>query len=264
MLHRTFFILALDTAMLALVCVLECLDLTGLEIHQWLGFVLCPLILIHATLQYRWFTTQFQKLLRKGFSVASKNVVLNTLLLVMMSAVLSSGLLASRQITSLFGEYFGSVKVWREIHGWLNFTVVVLVGLHLGLNWDWLVAVLTRRAMETPADAGTSRQSSAPATQLRAGNLLRTSGRGLGVVLAVLLSATVVYFVMGLLIVTPHARTEIQSPTALSSAASASKNQLIPEPRPIWFSHGVEQLSVTFGLVVLCVLIGRYVLRLRL
>jgi cytochrome b561 len=260
----TYLVLALDTAMLALVCVLECMDLTGLEIHQWLGFALCPLILIHATLQYQWFITQFQKLLRKGFSWASKNVVLNTLLLVMMSAVLLSGLLASRQITSIFGEQFGSVHVWREIHGWLNFTVVVLVGLHLGLNWDWLMAVLRRRAVETPADAGISRQSNAPVTQPRTENLLRASGRGLGVVLTVLLSATVVYFVMGLLIVTPHARKEIQSPNGLSVAASASNNQLIPQPRPIWLSHGVEQLSVTVGLVVLVGLIGRYVFRLRL
>jgi hypothetical protein len=264
MLHRTYLVLALDTTMLVLVCVLECMDLTGLELHQWLGFALCPLILIHATLQYQWFITQFQKFLKTGFSWASKNVVLNTLLLVMMSAVLLSGLLASRQITSIFGEQFGSVHVWREIHGWLNFTVVALVGLHLGLNWAWVMAVLKRCAVETPADAGTSRQSNAPATQLRSEDLLRASRRGSGVVLAVLLSATVVYFVMGLLIVTPNARTEIQSPNGRSFTASASKNQLIPQPRPVWLSHGLEQLSVTFGSVVLVGLIGRYVFRLRL
>lgn len=40
MFRHTLFSLVPDTAMLALVCVLECLDLTGLEIHQWLGFVL--------------------------------------------------------------------------------------------------------------------------------------------------------------------------------------------------------------------------------
>lgn len=264
MLHRTFVVLTLDTAMLVLVCVLECMDLTGLEIHEWLGFALCPLILIHATLQYQWFITHFQMLMRKGVSRASKNVVLNTLLFIMMSVVLLSGFLASRQITSIFGEQFGRVHVWREIHGWSNFTVVVLVGLHLGLNWDWLRTVLRRSAAEAPADAGTSRQRNSFPIQLHPENLLRTGGRGLGVILAASISAGVVYFGMRSVMVYPEAPTEIQAPPVLSAAASPAKNQLLPQPRPIWLAHGVEQLFVTFGLVVLIVLIGRYVFRLRL
>ena len=273
MFRRRLFIVALDTAMLALVCILECLDLTGLEIHQWLGFVLCPLILIHVTLQWQWFKTQFQKLLTKGHSVTSKNVALNSHLLLLMSAVLISGLLTSRQIALLFGEYFGSVKLWREIHGWLNFTVVALVGLHLGLNLDWLMPMgwkVRPLQIETKARPHPNHTTQAPRvnptrpTQVSAAELFRTSARGLGAVFAVLLSATLVYVVMGLLIVTPQPRTTAQSSYSLSSAPSLSPGPLIPAPRPIRLSHGIEQLFVTVGVLVLCVVLARYVLRLRL
>jgi len=47
--------------MLALTCVLESLSLTGLTLHEWLGFILCPLVLVHVVLQWQWFATQFRR-----------------------------------------------------------------------------------------------------------------------------------------------------------------------------------------------------------
>src|SRR6185436_12537047 len=49
------------------------------------------------------------------------------------------------------GESFGRVRIWSEVHGWLNVPLVVLVGLHLALNWDWMIAALRRRRPERPA-----------------------------------------------------------------------------------------------------------------
>jgi hypothetical protein len=154
--RRTLFVLLVDSAMLALVCVLECLDLTGLELHEWLGFALCPLVLVHVVLQWPWFATQFRKFLRAPAARVRINALLNTLLLVTMSAVLLSGVLNSGQVISLIGEPLGRARVWRELHGWLNFTALVLVGLHLSLNWDWLMGVFTRRRRERPALAADS------------------------------------------------------------------------------------------------------------
>src|SRR5690349_17894543 len=149
--RRTLFVLLVDSAMLALVCVLECLDLTGLELHEWLGFTLCPLVLLHVSCQWPWFVTQFRKFLGAPSARVRINALLNALLLVLMSAVLISGVLNSRQGISLVGERFGSIRVWREMHNWLNFTLLVWVALHLGLNWDWVLGVLTRRHRDKPA-----------------------------------------------------------------------------------------------------------------
>ena len=250
--------------MLLLVCVLECLGLTGLEIHEWLGFALCPLVLVHVVLQWPWFTTQIQKILRTGAYRARINAFLNALLLVLMSGVLVSSALSSDQLTPLTGESFGSVGIWREVHGWLNFTLVTLVGLHLALNWDWTLGVLRRRQPERPAIAGMGCQSPAASADRRSQNVVKILGRSLAMILAVAASAWVIYFVMAPMIRSPRERMEIRGARTVGADVIAQRSQLAPGPRAAAPARGFEQLMVTTGVVVFVVLIGRYVFRLRL
>jgi hypothetical protein len=56
--QRVAFPVCLDTTKLLLVRVLEPIKLTGLEWHQWLGFALCPLMLLHVVMQWQWFLTR--------------------------------------------------------------------------------------------------------------------------------------------------------------------------------------------------------------
>jgi hypothetical protein len=148
--NRTVLLLWLDCSLLLVVVVLECLSLTGLRLHEWLGFLLCPLVLLHVVLQWQWFVTQFQRVLTPGARRVRVNASLNLLLLIMMAGVLVSGGLVSNQSVATLGERFGRLRLWSEIHGGLNFVLVVLVGLHLALNWDWILAALRRRQTTRP------------------------------------------------------------------------------------------------------------------
>src|ERR1700722_8664855 len=129
--NRVGFLLWLDVSMFVLVCVLEPLPLTGLELHEWLGLVLCPLVLLHVVLQWQWFVTQFRRILKPGAGRARVNTILNLLLLVLMAAVLISGVLISNQVAPLVGEHLGRPRVWSEIHSWLNMSLIVAVGVHI-------------------------------------------------------------------------------------------------------------------------------------
>lgn len=267
--RRTLFVLLVDSAMLALVCVLECLDLTGLELHEWLGFALCPLVLVHVIWQWPWFAAQFGKLRRAPGARVRINALLNALLLVLMSAVLLSGVFNSRQVISLVGERFGSVRVWREMHNWLNFTLLVWVALHLGLNWDWVLGVLTRRHRDRPVAAEPAPPlgaQSGPGQSLhgRIGAQKRTKSHGLAVVAAVIISAGIAYFVMDALLAFPEDGPEPQATGRAESQRASALTRLEPRPRPILLRHGFEQLRVTSGLVLAVALLGRYAFRLRL
>src|ERR1022692_3175162 len=128
--------------MLLLVCVLECINFTGLQWHQWLGFAFCPVVLLHVVMQWQWFITQFQRMLAPGAYRVRMNAGLNLLLLVMMAAVLFSGVFVSfgvvlclcvfvvSEVVFLLVWCFGLVWGLSEVHGWLNVALVVLVGLH--------------------------------------------------------------------------------------------------------------------------------------
>src|ERR1051326_9618145 len=89
--NRTVLLLWLDCSMLVAVVLLECLSLTGLQLHEWLGFLLCPLVLLHVVLQWQWFITQFQRVLTAGAWGIRINAALELLLLIIIAGVLGFG-----------------------------------------------------------------------------------------------------------------------------------------------------------------------------
>src|SRR5437667_5522393 len=93
--NRVAFVVCLDTTMLLLVCVLEPIKLTGLEWHQWLGFALCPLVLLHVFMQWQWLVTQFRGMGSRGGYRVRLSAMLNLMLFILMAAVLLSGVFAS-------------------------------------------------------------------------------------------------------------------------------------------------------------------------
>jgi|ERR1051326_524463 cytochrome b561 len=297
--NRTVLLLWLDCSMLVAVVLLECLSLTGLQLHEWLGFLLCPLVLLHVVLQWQWFITQFQRVLTAGAWRIRINAALNLLLLIIMAAVLVSGGLVSNQSVATFGERFGRLRLWSEIHGTLNFILVVLVGLHLALNWDWIVAALRRWQTKRPGLVqrfsvqetrvvtmdlvGTrstasqmSREESDAVERVPTGpegrfvgkeprsgvtvsssprnkQWLRWLGRVTAVLAVAFIAAGSIYFAMARMTHRPHQRHE-----------SGGTPNFRPQGRRQSFPDGMRELSVTAATVVIVVVVGRGVLRLRL
>jgi hypothetical protein len=236
-------LLALDAGMLALVCVLEALSLTGLWWHEWLGFSLCLLVLLHLILQWPWFLTEFQRVFTRGAHRARVNSALNYLLFIVMVAVLVSGILISNQIAPLTGNMLGRSRVWSELHSWLNFTLVALVGVHLAMNWDWVLGVIRRRTVPLA-------RMPAPAKIL---------WRGAIVIFAACLVAAAAYATMSAMLKpTPREK------RAIVQMASANQAPQLRKGRAQSFRGGMEELDIVVLVVIFVVVVGRYVVRIHL
>jgi len=133
----------LDIAFLLLVVALECLSFTGLTVHEWLGFVLCPVGLLHVVVQWDWFAAQFRTILSRGPARVWINCLLNVSLFLVVAATTISGVLISHQVVPVVGERLGRVYVWLWVHGYLNKPLLIFVGLHLASNWKWVVAAFS-------------------------------------------------------------------------------------------------------------------------
>ncbi|HEX3624364.1 MAG TPA: DUF4405 domain-containing protein [Verrucomicrobiae bacterium] len=246
---RARYFLVLDIGMLTLACVLQALSLTGLTWHEWLGFLLCALVLFHVILQWPWFVTEFRRLFTRGAYRTRVNSALNYLLFIAMVAVLVSGLLISNQIAPLIGGTLGRPRVWSELHGWLNFTLIVLVGLHLAMNWDRILGALRRRTVPLPG-------MPAPG---------KFVWRGAIVLFAACLIAATAYATMSAML-KPEPREKRATLQTASVTQTASPTQPPPprKGRPQSFRAGLRELDGDVLIIIFVVIIGRYVLRIHL
>ena len=124
--------------MLALL-LLEVVRFTGLPIHEWLGVVFVPLLVIH--LQMHW--PAFAAAMRRR----TVNDILNLALFVLMTAATVSGIAISKVLWP--GTYTPSEFMrWRSIHEGAANGAFFVVAAHIGLNWQLVLNAIRKRVRE--------------------------------------------------------------------------------------------------------------------
>lgn len=138
----------LDVTLLVLVCALETVPFTGLVLHEWLGLALVVLVAAHLLLSWAWIASKTRRLFTAGSLRTRVNYSLNLALFACMTAVVFSGILISQYaLPRLTGGRPADLRMayrWDHIHGHFSDFIVVLVGLHLAINWDWSLAAARR------------------------------------------------------------------------------------------------------------------------
>jgi uncharacterized protein DUF4405 len=119
--------------------------MTGLAIHEILGFVFFIPIIIHLLIAWPW----IQKTTRKFFITVTRtrvNFLLNSILFILVITELFSGLLISEVVMPTVGIKAINDRSWRAVHNQtLNFTLF-FAGLHIAINWGWIASVFKKRS----------------------------------------------------------------------------------------------------------------------
>ena len=142
---RRKLIICLDTALLIIFILLLSPRMTGLALHEVLGIVFFIPIMLHLLLAWTW----IQNATRKFFKTASNrtrfNFLLNTILFILVISELTSGFLISEVALPNVGIKTINDRAWRSVHNApLNF-VLLFAGLHIAINWGWIVAAFKKR-----------------------------------------------------------------------------------------------------------------------
>lgn len=134
-------LLLLDTTLLIMVCLLEAVSLTGLVAHEWLAVVFAAMLLVHILLQWLWINSRTRRLWAPRAGRTRINYCLNLGLFIVMVAAILSGMMISEVVFPGVGRpNIGGV--WRSLHGFTTNLVVLFVGLHIGLNGDWILTAV--------------------------------------------------------------------------------------------------------------------------
>ena len=139
--RRLIFDVAIGIAALALFSV----NITGLPAHEWVGLVFAVVAVAHIALSWDWVIGTSQRLARSLAGTVRLTWLVNLALFISMTLVVTSGIMISE--VALPMSRSAGFGFWRVLHTQSSNASVVLVGLHLGLNWRWLVDTFRRHVL---------------------------------------------------------------------------------------------------------------------
>src|SRR5215831_190823 len=141
---RRRFIICLDATLLIIFLLLLAPRLTGLALHEVLGFLFFIPLILHLLVAWPW----IQKSVVRFFKTSGRsrlNLCINMILFLLVITELASGLFISQVLLPAFGIKTVNDRVWRYVHNvTLNFTVL-FIGLHVAINWGWIASVFKRQ-----------------------------------------------------------------------------------------------------------------------
>ena len=139
----------LDACMFVLFTALLSWRLTGLELHEVIGIALIALILVHLVVHWGWVETRAIHAISRSRRRIG-DLVLNGTLFIAMGTTLVSGVVISKVLlpnTLAPGRYLQ----WHSLHESATTLTLLLIGLHLALNWDRVRGALRTGAARSAA-----------------------------------------------------------------------------------------------------------------
>ena len=158
--------LALDIILAVSFLALMSVNLTGLLIHEWWGFALMLLVIVHLLSQWDWTVSSSRSFFSRLTQRIRFTYLLNWALFIAGVLVFFSGLVISENAMPALGLSLGArggaslFGFWHQLHTFSADAILLLAGIHLGLNWRWVV-----NAFKQALRIGGRRS---PAKQLRA------------------------------------------------------------------------------------------------
>jgi hypothetical protein len=138
-----------DAVLLVTFTLAYSLGFTGIATHEWLSIGLGAALLVHLTLHWDWVVRTSRRLLRR--SARDRFLWLVSLLLVVsMTLCIMSGILISQVALPELGITVPASSFWRDMHGTTATLTLILVPVHVALDWRWIARVARRLGTRRP------------------------------------------------------------------------------------------------------------------
>jgi Domain of unknown function (DUF4405) len=137
--------LVIDIILAVSFLALMSVNLTGLLIHEWWGIGLMLLVIVHLLSQWDWTISSSRTFFSRLTQRIRVTYVLNWALFIAGVLVFFSGLVISENALPALGLSLGTrggtslFGFWHQMHTLSADAVLILAGIHLGLNWRWVL-----------------------------------------------------------------------------------------------------------------------------
>jgi len=115
----------------------------GLEFHEWAGLFIGIFFILHKLLNWGWIKKVTVLFFSRTTWRARLNYILDVVLLAGLVLMILSGIAIARTIDFSWLSLGGSSRFWRVMHTSSSLITLVLLGIHLGLHWNWVLRRFT-------------------------------------------------------------------------------------------------------------------------
>lgn len=117
--------------------------LSGQTFHEVAGLVIGGAFLIHLVLNFKWIKQVTLKIFSSKMNFRIKlGYIINVLLLLCFIIIIISGILSSKAIFP--NLRINSSMNFQMIHVAIAYIALILVGIHIGLHWNWVINVFKK------------------------------------------------------------------------------------------------------------------------
>lgn len=117
---------------------------TRVPAHEWLSLGFVVILALHILYSWNWVISVAQRFFASMRGRMRFSFVWNVALYAMMTVVMLSGLLISVFALPALGIPHNLDPFWETTHERLADWLLVMLGIHLGLHWQWLVTAVSR------------------------------------------------------------------------------------------------------------------------
>lgn len=125
---------------------------TGIPLHEWLSVGVAGLIVFHLVTEWDWTIHVVTRFFRRLAGLSRLHLFVDVVLFVAFVLVMLSGFLVSQSIVPLLGGQVPFGPTWRIVHALSADLALVVLGVHLGLHWRWVVSA-SRHLGARPSEA---------------------------------------------------------------------------------------------------------------
>lgn len=129
---------------------------TRIPAHEWLSLAFLVIFALHILFSWQWIVGVTARMFSALRGQVRLNYLLDAASYLAMIAVTVSGIIISESAFPSLGFPRVHDRFWAVIHDRSSELLLILIGVHLAMHWEWIVAALRRLMSGTLARAVTS------------------------------------------------------------------------------------------------------------
>ena len=122
------------------------LELTGVELHQWLGIAIGAVAGYHLFMHWNWVKAVTDRFFKQTSLRARLYYVVDAIVLIGLATIIVTGLV----ISTWFDLALTNYATWKSLHVIASIGTLAAVVIKLGLHWRWIVATARRYILPQP------------------------------------------------------------------------------------------------------------------